>query len=567
MRGACSATIQAKTAVRQKGEHSVTNEEIAAYYAYLQAYAAGKYGHSAEVEDLVQESMTDALLQIRRGAEIRYPKAFLCTILSRRYSDMLRARYSSRCEFFEDMTILGTPSEEDFTDPPPDPDAEEEEARRELGRLREIYREVVVRYYMYGHSVAQISAALKIPRGTVMSRLHQGRSLVREGITGMEKYTELSYAPKYVQLGIEGGTNDRHEPFSLLTSPIESNLLIIAYEKPLSLEEISAGLGIPCAYLEHFTDRLCQGELMGRTPGGLYYTRCFLQEYADQFGDIPAQQALAEELAHTVWEEILNTFSPMMAEEEVRAMSDKQRATLFLFLMMQTLNKCVHRAMTAGTDYDPEVLPERPGGCRWLASGKILTRDTKPHRYDRSGPAEISYSVKRNGTNDCMMFDCQSLFGDTHWVYGRRMPGMNLGRIMRLIASLLPCDVTPEDDQSYEAIPELEKLHILRRDANGQAVPDIPALSWDTVRRWDQASIDIRHRMYERIGPRLEAIVEKRHVRVPHHVDGWQRYTRAGALGCYTMAQMEAIAEAKLMPWQVKIGETPIIYLGYKKNI
>ena len=49
--------------------------------------------------------------------------------------------------------------------------------------LEEKYRLPMVLHYVEGYSVAEISATLHLPQGTVKSRLHRGRLLLRDALT------------------------------------------------------------------------------------------------------------------------------------------------------------------------------------------------------------------------------------------------------------------------------------------------------------------------------------------------------------------------------------------------
>lgn len=48
--------------------------------------------------------------------------------------------------------------------------------------LEEKYRLPMVLYYVEGYSVEEVSALLRLPKGTVKSRLHRGRRLLRDAL-------------------------------------------------------------------------------------------------------------------------------------------------------------------------------------------------------------------------------------------------------------------------------------------------------------------------------------------------------------------------------------------------
>ena len=100
--------------------------------------------------------------------------------MERKYYDMLRKRYRQPAvsidEMFETSGAASCP--EDWL--ARETAAEEAvRVRREVAFLAQMYREVIVRRYMDGQSIAEIAEALDIPQGTVKSRLSFGRNRMR----------------------------------------------------------------------------------------------------------------------------------------------------------------------------------------------------------------------------------------------------------------------------------------------------------------------------------------------------------------------------------------------------
>ena len=60
------------------------------------------------------------------------------------------------------------------------PAAQHEDLREALSQLPQKLRTAVVLHYMEGYDVSELSRLLRIPRGTVTSRLHMARGRLRE---------------------------------------------------------------------------------------------------------------------------------------------------------------------------------------------------------------------------------------------------------------------------------------------------------------------------------------------------------------------------------------------------
>ncbi len=557
----------------QKGETSVNGSDIALekeyeeYLLYLYELAAYKYGDCREIDSLVQETLIVLLVKQKQGIDIKHKKGFLAAVLKNKYNEWLRAKYKNSVISFEGYDVADdrfdlleieeeTLRSEEYT-----------AVRREIGRLIKIYREVTVRHYVHGQSVEKIASELGISVGTVKSRLSSAREQIKEGISKMEKYSEISYSPKTLSLAIWGSHGLSSEPFSLIRTEIEQNILILAYDSPVSIRGLSDTTGIPAAFIEPLVERLVQGELMGKTAGGLVYTRCFLVNYEDSFGDIPAQEALAQKHAKAVWDISAKQFAPIFEHSEFQSMSEKQRATLCLFGIDMALSQLVSECRVNKSA--PVFPPERPNGGRWFAYGTVFENGAKRNiKYESSGPVTINVSYEADKSFCCRLQDKQSFFGSAHWAYQTFKYNCTLHTIARFYASLIPdCDIKPDDERIYELVPDFERLNIVKRDSDGGLLLDIPYLTEKTTQDLFYPAITrIQKAVAEVAKEDLENIGKTKKHRVPKHVDGHEHCADQWLLRAYPLAVLKAIAEANLMPYRAEIGKTPIIFLTYRRK-
>ena len=243
-------------------------------------------------------------------------------------------------------------------------------------------------------------------------------------------------------------------------------------------------------------------------------------------------------------------------------MTEKQRVTLLLHTLMKMLMKVKWRVEG---DLPYRDIPERPNGGRWLALATVEDETRMVDlRYVTSGPAQVSWG-RDAGKNDVRLSDFQSVFGDAHFAYGRFPYTCTLQDAARLYASFLNPAIRPENSHIYELIPEFEALHILRRDVDGQMRLDIPALTFSAAKAWEDAIDKGGKRLYALLEGPLSACRAGYANRVPAHVDCRERFLGEGALGAYTAAQLLAIAEQGLLPYPVRLGETPIICVYYRE--
>jgi len=549
------------------GSNKDFEQQCGEYLEYLYGLANKHYNDCADIDSLVQDTLTVLIVKVSKGESVEHTKGFLSAVLKNKYNAWLREKYKARLVEFSDGNITEAYdcfAEKEEIEQQSD---EYESVRREIGRLISIYREVTVRHYVHGQSVDQIAKELGIPRGTVLSRLSTARDQIKEGLENMEKYSKISYEPKIASIGIWGNCGLIGEPFSLMRSDIEANILNLAYENPVSVRGIADTMGMPSAYIEPIIELLIRGELMGRTASGLVYTRCFVQQYEDAFGNIPAQEKLADEYAASVWQIVWKHLEPLTEREEFVNMSDKQKATMLLFVMNQMLREVLQKSRP-DSEHTPNNPPERPDAGRWLATVTVYEHNQiRDNPYDGSGPVQVGYSSKNDGKCDCQMFDCQSLFGDAHWAYEKFKYRCSLQSILRFYASLLPCDVKTDNKLLYELIPEFEKLCILKRGEDGEIRLDIPALPFDEVTKyWNPVCEAIKKELFELLSDDLRKLWAKTKNRVPKHVDEAEYFVHAGAMGAYVKAQLLAIVNKELLPYPVVVGKTPLIYIAYRKK-
>jgi RNA polymerase sigma-70 factor (ECF subfamily) len=156
-----------------------TWEEVARVHGrFLYNVAYRLTGNDDDAYDLVQE----ALLRVRKGLETYQPgsmEAWLSRIVTNVFLDEVRRRRRRPVEALpEDPERLlpSSPGADEATDSLPD------DVQAALRRLPEDFRMAVVLCDVVGLSYEEIADALSVPVGTVRSRIHRGRRLLRAAL-------------------------------------------------------------------------------------------------------------------------------------------------------------------------------------------------------------------------------------------------------------------------------------------------------------------------------------------------------------------------------------------------
>lgn len=132
-----------------------------------------------EAEDLVQDTLKQALESFHRYTPGTNCRAWLTSILNHVRSNRRRAKGRSPIVADADDAVTSTVA---FAPPVPEHLTDEDL----LGALRRIpvrYQEVIVLSDVEELPYKDIAKNLSIPIGTVMSRLHRGRALLRQQLT------------------------------------------------------------------------------------------------------------------------------------------------------------------------------------------------------------------------------------------------------------------------------------------------------------------------------------------------------------------------------------------------
>jgi len=126
-------------------------------------------------EDLVQETFVQALKSFHRYEQGTNCKAWLTTIMYHTHYKQLRKQINLHLVADTEEKIAGTVA---FEAPIPQ-QITDEDVLQALGKVPQNFKEIVVLCDVEGFAYKEIASFLDVPIGTVMSRLHRGRKILR----------------------------------------------------------------------------------------------------------------------------------------------------------------------------------------------------------------------------------------------------------------------------------------------------------------------------------------------------------------------------------------------------
>ena len=502
--------------------------ELAEYTDSLYYAALRLTGNADTAADLAQETFLAAWQSLSRGYHPEHLWLWLNRILSNKHCDLLRDKYRHPTIRWDDWVTdeaYREPCEEDGDED--ETDGQLEVIRREIGYLARTHREVFVRFYLHGESIETIAEAMKIPAGTVKSRLNKGRQQVRKGVETMETYAKQSYEPEILRLSCSGSAGLNDEPFSLVgyDDALAQNILIVAYEKPLTEVEIARTLGVPAAYVEPVVKHLVDGELMARTDGGKVYSDFIQFTREDRYANFREQLRYAKEHYDDIREELRAALDALRETEYYLRQNESCRRKLELhYAISVMLCAVVDIAGTVHKEITFSGYPYRKNGGRWLAMGNHY-----PAGYDWSMDEEYwSYGMDGEFGEDILdLYDTKRI-----WFRGF---STKLGQI-------------PYNHTRKEHIKWMYELHsgihsgaietgvlesadiliehgLLKKD---NAVKlDIPVLSNEEYTAEKGLADRMSKSIVRKLGESMAEMIRRTRVKLPPHLTGvpeWQQY-------------------------------------------
>lgn len=547
-------------------------EELEKQIDFLMTLALQKCGDIQEAEELTQETLLAALTHLSQGNTIDNLQGWLAVVLNRRFYDRLRKKYRQ-----PSVSSIGVdfdlPMEDDLLEKISATE-EAESVRKEVAYLAKIYREVIVRHYMDGESIAAISSALNIPEGTIKRRLNTGRSQIRKGLKDMEKYSRPSYQPVTLRVGVSGHYGLNGEPTSLVQDDlVAQNLLWLAYEKPLTMDELSRAIGIPMAYVEPIMKKLVSGELM-KCIGNKYYADFIITTVEEQERHIPAQKRFVQKKFPLIWKNIGEGINRIRESDFYRCCTFDQQNSLEMYFTVKCLEEGYYG--TFNQLYKAEqVFPDRPHGGAWFAIGRVYFSDYDPNQHKEltscmiTGERHVAFDNYGAAKQIALhVYGLEGFPAPTYNAYYKDMPLLSHAEgtdatILKLLY-LLHSGMNPNqvgfNAEALKVIPWLTKCRILKPKDNRTAV-NIPVMHLDEYQWLQNLCQNTALSMSQNIKEHLAAFCKGKRQVLPPHLDSvplqkqylWPMY------GLPIMTIREAIRQGKLYDgdYDNESGENP----------
>ena len=427
------------------------SKEIIPFIDPIYRYCHRRLNNWHDAEDLAHEILLHVLDGMGKY-DIESLEAWVWRIAHNRYARFVAA-FNKKRTMLSDQELFEI--EDDYCQI--DEELVEEEYEpvfRSLHTLSSQYRDLFVDYYIGEMSVKQLAEKYFLTETTVKWRLNVGRSRIREriGVNRMDKvYKRINWNTNSCNGSMD---SDRY-----LHTQIARAICQAAYEKPLTVEEISLCTGIPAMYIEDELSRLEYGDAIQKY-GNKYATDFIIFRLQDRADTEAALDSMVHELADHYEELLWN------GKRNCRQLgfygSDFGMERLGYILvpyfirqkMKDLKNNCLHLP-------NGEFPPRKDGGYGWFIVPETVDESENDGEYSAGCNVNAVADAAGEGGNIYYYwinkyFDC-----DVYRNRGTAWLGQN-GIPLKCADGVIPEGMLKEDD-----IVQLLRNNLIRRDKKG----------------------------------------------------------------------------------------------------
>jgi len=332
----------------------------------LYKFAYNRTRDAYKAEDLVQEIVLSAIRSYHGVKDKNLILPWLWGVARNVYMRSLHPGKEIPTEEHSIIDIAGISYET-----PEDKYIENEEVcnlRRAVSYLAKNYRDVAVMYYIEEKDYNTIARELSIPLSSVKWRLNQSKSQIREELETMDNnYMNEGYRKAQdliINFGGHIGKQDWLGAYEGADKALETllakNIAIYAYDKPVTITEISSALGVSADYIEDTIDKMVETRSVMKT-NNKYQTNFPILD-GEQIRDIWTGNYLAaKEKANEIYEMLYSL------KEEIQNLgfhgSEKNFESL-LPMLISTVGK-----ETKDNIFDAEKCPFKGTDKTWYILG------------------------------------------------------------------------------------------------------------------------------------------------------------------------------------------------------
>ncbi len=346
--------------------------KIIPYIEPIFRFCCKRLSNRYDAEDLASEIICHILDGMNKY-HIESLDAWVWRIAHNRYARFIDDRNKSQtmlsCE--DDLYDIA-----DYSDMDEDRTQEQyETVFRYLHTLSSEYRNIFVDYYIGELSVRDLAAKYALPETTIKWRLNAGRQKIRNRI-GENKMDKVYQRINWNTMVCNGNMDSD----AYLHTQIARAICLAAYEKPLTVEEISISTGIPTMYIEDELPRLEYGDAICKV-GNKYAANFIIFRLKDRKQTEDVSASVVNMLANQM-ETLL-----MGAEDKIKALdfygndfgTDRLGYVIVPYLLRQKIRDVKNNRLKLESGPYP---PRKDGGYGWFIVEETIDKNENCAEYN-----------------------------------------------------------------------------------------------------------------------------------------------------------------------------------------
>ena len=332
------------------------------YLPKIYSFSRMKISRLHDADELAGEIILQIVKYIRQGKPIENMNAFVWKVSHNTFCKLLRQKKYGNTVYLTEFI----PSDENIED---DMIIKEDikSLRRELSLMPEKYRQTVILYYFDGKTYEEIAKIISKPSGTVKWWLHEAKKFIKEGMNTMREFGEKSYKPANLVMSCQNNPGADMEPMSCAKRKSAQNILLAAYQKPLTVQELSLELGIAAPYIEDETEYLTEQQLMKKSG----------DKYQTDFVILPdVTIGVVEKIYESCFPDYFDELMDLLESNKEKLISKPFNPAgftwnrlLWMYLHLFTDKNLDRFRVEACKGIYGDDIPERPNGGKWIALG------------------------------------------------------------------------------------------------------------------------------------------------------------------------------------------------------
>ncbi len=254
----------------------MSENNIIPYIEPIFRFCCKRLKNRYDAEDLASDIMCHVLEGMKKY-KIKSLDAWVWRIAHNRYARFIDAQNKTKIVLSEDNTFFDIAIYDYCEIDEESTEHEYETVFHYLHTLSAEYRNIFIDYYIGEMSIRMLSKKYSLPETTIKWRLNTGRQKIRKriGENSMNKvYNRINWNTTCC--------NGSMDSDMYLHTQIARAICLVAYEKPLTIEEISISTGIPALYIEDELSHLEYGDAVCKVGNNKYATNFIIFRLDDR---------------------------------------------------------------------------------------------------------------------------------------------------------------------------------------------------------------------------------------------------------------------------------------------